>query len=290
MTPPPETGQTKRDRRDEAREKARVAREAATRRRRRNKSLLISGIIVGALALVTAVTLIIVSSVQPAGPGPKNMASGGILLQGSASTSKITAVETKAVPAGGSTTPTDQKKLDKTVNISVYLDYQCPYCNQFETTNEAQISTWLKKGAITYEIHPISILDASSLGTKYSTRSANAAMCVANYDPDSFLAVNTSFFANQPAEGSKGLTDEKLKSLITAAGATSPDISSCIDDGTFKGFVADQTKAALNEKLPNSSLAKLTGTPTVIVNGQAYSGSLTDAAAFSSFVTSQATS
>ncbi|GAA4266818.1 DsbA family protein [Frondihabitans peucedani] len=290
MTPPPANGPSKRDRREEAREKARVAREAAARKHRRNRVFLMGGIGLGILAVFGVIALVIFTSIRPAGPGPQNMASGGVLLQGNATTSKITAVKTAAVEAGAKPVATNQKKLDKTVNITVYLDYECPYCNQFETANEAQIKTWLQKGAVTYEVHPISILDASSQGTKYSTRSANAAMCVANYDPDDFLAVNTSFFKNQPAEQTPGLTDDKLISLVKAAGATSSKVASCIRAGTFEDFVSSQTKAALGSKLPNSSIEKLTGTPTVIVNGKQYSGSLTDAATFASFVSSQATS
>ncbi|ROQ38284.1 protein-disulfide isomerase [Frondihabitans sp. PhB188] len=288
MTPPPENGPTKRDRREDAREKARVAREAAARKRRRNRFFLGGGIGLGVVALAVIVTLVIMNSITPAGPGPKNMASGGILLQGDAKTSEISAVTTKAVAAGASTTATDQSKLKDTVNITVYLDYQCPYCNQFETANESQITTWLQKGAITYEVHPISILDASSLGNRYATRAANAAMCVANYQPDKFLDVNTALYANQPAEQTKGMSDTKLKSIISKAGATASGISSCITDESFKSFVSQQTTDALSKKLPNSSIAKLTGTPTVIVNGAQYSGSLTDASTFSSFVASQA--
>jgi protein-disulfide isomerase len=290
MTPPPDNGPSKRDRREEAREKARIAREAAARKHRRNRILLQGGIGVGILAVAAVVVLVIVNSITPAGPGPKNMASGGILLQGDATTSKITAVKTAAVKAGGKTKATDQSKLTKTVNISVYLDYQCPYCNQFETTNESQISTWLKSAAVTYEVHPIAILDRPSLGTKYSTRAANAAMCVANYQPNAFLAVNTSFFKNQPDEGTKGLTDQKLISLVKAAGATNSNIPSCITDGKFKGFVTDQTSTALASKLPNSSISKLTSTPTVIVNGKQFTGAPTDASAFASFVAAQASS
>lgn len=289
MTPPPDNGPSKRDRREEAREKARIAREAAARKHRRNRFLLQGGIGLGILAVAAVVVLVIVSSITPAASGPKNLASGGVLLKGNASTGAITVQKTPAVKAGGDTVATDQKKLSGTVNISVYLDYQCPYCDQFESTNEAQIKTWLQKGAVTYEVHPLAILDASSSGTKYSTRSANAAMCVANYDPDAFLAVNTTFFKNQPAEGTTGLTDKKLISLVKAAGATSPKIASCINDQTFASFAASQTKAALKNKLPNSSIPKLTGTPTIIVNGKQYSGSLTDAETFSSFVASQAT-
>jgi protein-disulfide isomerase len=290
MTPPPETGASKRDRREDAREKARVAREAAARKRRRNRFFLQGGLVTGVLAIAAIVGVVIVTSIQPAGPGPANMASNGILLKGDAKTGAITATRTDGVKAGGQPTATDDKKLSGTVNITAYVDYQCPYCNQFETANAPQIKTWLQKGAVTYEIHPISILDASSQGTKYSTRSANAAACVANYDPDAFLDMTTSFYKNQPAEQTSGLTNDKLISLVKAAGATNAKIPNCINSGEFTSWVGSATKAVLNDKLPNSSLAKLTGTPTVIVNGKNYTGSLTDAAAFASFVSSQATS
>ncbi len=290
MTPPPDNGQSKRNRRDEAREKARIAREAAARKRRRNRVFIIGGSILAAVVVVAVIIFAVVSNVQPAGPGPKNMASDGLLLQGNATTGAITATKTTAIKAGGKPTPTDDKKLTKTVNITVYLDYQCPYCDQFETTNASQIKTWLSRGAVTYEVHPLAILDASSLGNKYSTRSANAAACVANYEPDKFLAVNTAFFANQPAEQTNGRTDAQIISVVKKAGATNSSIPSCITSQKFKGWVADATSRALDSKLPNSSIAKVTGTPTVIVNGKQYSGSLTSASDFQSFVTSAAAS
>ena len=44
------------------------------------------------------------------------------------------------------------------------------------------------------------------------------------------------------------------------------------------------TARALKGPLPNTEVEKVQGTPTVLVNGQQYSGSLTDADAFSAFV------
>ncbi|ARC56471.1 Serine/threonine-protein kinase PknE [Frondihabitans sp. 762G35] len=289
MTPPPDNGPNKRDRREEAREKARVAREAAAKKKRRNRVFAQGGLVVGVLAVATVVVLIIVNATGPGAPGPKNMASDGILLQGNASTGAVTAVQTAALKGGEAPKATDQKAMTKTVNITAYVDFQCPYCNQFETTNATQINEWLKKGAVTYEIHPLAILDASSLGNKYSTRSANAAACVANYEPDKFLDVVAEFYKNQPPEQSNGLGDDKLVSMVKTAGATNASIPKCITDKTFEKWVGDATQRALTQKLPNSSVAKLTGTPTVLVNGKQYGGSLTDAAAFASFVTSQAT-
>ncbi|AMM20448.1 hypothetical protein AX769_10175 [Frondihabitans sp. PAMC 28766] len=288
MTPAPDNGQSKRNRRDEAREKARIAREAAARRRRRNRFFIIGGSVLAAIVVVAVVVFAVTSSIQPPGPGPKNMASGGILLQGTSG--QVSTVKTAALKNGEAVKPTDQKKLTKTVNITAYIDYQCPYCDQFETTNAAQIQTLLKKGAITYEVHPIAFLDNSSLGNKYSTRSANAAACVANYEPDKFLAVTTAFYKNQPAEGTHGRTDQQIITTVKGAGATNSKIPSCITSQKFKSFVANVTQTDLTKKLPNSSIAKLSSTPTVIVNGKQYQGSLTDASAFSSFVAQQSAS
>ncbi|MCU1529780.1 MAG: hypothetical protein JWP75_3543 [Frondihabitans sp.] len=290
MTPPPDNGPNKRDRREEAREKARIAREATARKRRRNRFFAQGGIGLGILAIAAVVVLVIMNSVQPAGPGPLNMASGGILLQGNSSTGSITAAKTAALKAGATPKKTDQTKLKKTVNITAYIDFQCPYCNEFETANASQIKTWLQKGAVTYEVHPIAILDQSSGGNKYSTRSANAAACVANYEPNDFLSLVTEFYKNQPAEGSGGLPDSKIISMVKAAGATNSKISDCITNQKFVPFVTAMTKRALTDTLPNSTISKLTGTPTVIVNGKQYNGSLTDASTFASFVASQATS
>lgn len=272
--------ESKKDRRNAARERARLQREKEQARRRRNKTLGISGIIVGSLAVIAAVVLIIANTIQPAGPGPKNMASDGILFTGS--NGQITPVSTKAIPEGGK--PTATKQDDSVANITVYEDYMCPYCNQFETANMDQIKSMVKAGGATLEIHPFNLLDASSAGSKYSTRSAAAAACVANYDPDAFLDFNTAMYTNQPSEGTRGLTNDKIASLAKSAGATNKNVASCITDQKFAGWVKDATNRVLNDKIPNSSLDKLTGTPTVLVNGKQYSGSLTDASAFASFV------
>jgi protein-disulfide isomerase len=276
----------KKDRREEAREMARIKREEQQKREKRNRWLLRGGIGVALIAVAAIVAVLIVGSIKPPTPGPANMASDGILMQGDAS--GISAVPTDATAPDADPVPTDVSALSDTVNIAVYLDYLCPYCNQFETTNADQINTWLSAGNVTLEVHPISILDNGSNGTKYSTRAANAASCVANYQPDSFLDVNAALFASQPAEGTSGLTDAELVSLVQTAGVTDTAVESCITEQEFSNWVGAATDRALNEPLPNSSLEKLTGTPTVIVQGEQYSGDLGDAAAFEAFVMEQA--
>ena len=276
---------SKKDRRDEAREKAKSMRIEEQKRKKRNSILVRSGIGVGVLAAAAIVALVIVNSTAPASAGPLNMASDGILLTGDGTS--VTAVETTAVPADATPDPTDHSALTDTANIAMYVDYLCPYCGQFEAANAEQITNWVTAGNATLEVHPISILDGNSAGSKYSTRAANAAACVANYDPNNFLPVHTALFANQPAEGTTGLTNAQLVSLVEGAGVTDADVTSCINNQEFSSWVGTATDRALSGPLGNADIEKVSGTPTVLVNGVSYTGSLSDATAFASFVAEQ---
>ncbi|GAA1506656.1 protein-disulfide isomerase [Agromyces terreus] len=278
---------TRNDRREAAREKARVLREEQKKREKRNKLLIQGGVVVAVLAIAAIIGTLIFNSVKPAGPGPANMASDGILLV-AGDEGAITAVETPALDAGEDPTPTVPDDSGTVANIVTYVDYLCPYCGQFEMTNSEAIRTMVESGAATLEIHPIAILTNKSAGTQYSLRAANAAACVADLSPDAFFDYNELLFENQPEEGSTGLSNSDLKKLATDAGAAS-GVGACIDDTRFKTWVQDATNRALTEPIPNSDLPSVTGTPTVLVNGQQYSGSLDDAQEFQSFVV-QATS
>jgi len=273
---------TKKQKQDQAREQARLAREEQRARKRRQRWFVQGGVIVGMLAVVAIVALVVFNATRPPSPGPLNMLSDGIVLTGNGTAT--TAVATKAIPAGSTPVPTDPTAHSDTVNIVLYVDYQCPFCQQFETTNRDQIEKWVSGGVASLEIHPLAILDNSSKGTKYSTRAANAAACVANFDPNNYLKVNDALFAQQPAENTSGLTDEALKKLVKDAGASGDDVASCIQNQTFANWVTAATKRATTGPLPNTAEANVAGTPTVLVNGTKYPGSLTDATAFNDFV------
>ncbi|WP_345893449.1 thioredoxin domain-containing protein [Cryobacterium sp. SO2] len=251
------------------------------KRDRRNRVFLQGGIGVVTIAVVTAIVLIIMNSIQPAGPGPRNMASDGLLLG-----EGLTAVTTPALQPDDDPVPSTPDGTGKVADIRVYLDYLCPFCGTFETTNSDQISQWVESGAATLEIHPISILTSKSAGTQYSLRAANAAACVANTSPDDFFAFNTALFADQPVEGTAGLSDDDLKALVKSSGVSTglAAINECIDETTFKSWVKASTDRALSGPIPNSSLKAITGTPTVLVNGKQYVGALDDPKEFAAFV------
>jgi protein-disulfide isomerase len=273
-------GQSRNDRRDAAREKARLQREQQKKKDRRTRVFLQGGIILAVIGVVAMIALILSSSIHPAGPGPKNVASDGIQIsQGDI------ALNTPALASGAVPIPNPVNTTKGVINIQIYVDYLCPVCGQFEKTNGAYISSLIDNGAATVEIHPIAILDRSSQGTKYSTRATNAAACVANFSPNEYYALHTLLYANQPPENSTGLTDDQLIDLTTQAKVTNQSqVTDCIRKGTFATWVAASTARALNGPIPNSNVTKINGTPTVIVNGAQYPGAVDDLSAFQAFV------
>ena len=286
---------SKKARRDQARDHARQQRELAAKRKKRNGWIIKGSVVLVAIA-AAVVTVLIISSINQAAieaakpkPGPANMISDGIILTADSSgNGEIVAVPTAAIPAEGKPVATDPADYPDQVKIVTYIDYFCPVCQAFEEANSEQLGTWVASGKATLEVHPISILDGRSQGTRYASRAANAMACVANFQPDLFFQATGLMYKAQPAEGTTGLTNAQIIATLESAGATDPQVADCVNKESFKQWVTDAT-ARTNAPLPNSEVPKLTGTPTVIVNGILYQGSINDPQEFSTFVSAIAT-
>jgi protein-disulfide isomerase len=272
-------GLSKNQRRAAARDRARRLREQHRKKDRRNRFLLQGGIILATLGIIAIVTLVIVNSIRPPGPGPLNMASDGIRIG-----TGYAAEPTDAVPAGEDPVQPVVDPDSGVITIQVWLDYQCPLCGEFEKTNAAQIETLIEQGAATLELHPVAVNDNSSLGEKYSSRSANAAACVAQYSPNTFYAFNALMFENEPEEQTTGLTDAELVGIAREAGVSDQrEVEACINDQEFSEWVTAATERAAAEP----DLFDADGTfdpPAVFVNGERYSGDPGDDTAFAQFV------
>lgn len=258
---------SKNERRAHAREVARERAEAEKRRKRRNKWFLQGGIGLGIVAIAAVIVLVVVnvnSAANVSAAGPKNMITGGIQFTGQ--DGEVTPMITKGVPADGTPSAAPTSDPDGAAVVTEYVDWACPVCKQFEAAYADQILDKVKSGDATLSIHPVSILDRNYAGSRYASRAANAAMCVANYQPEKFLDVQTQFFDNQPEEGTKGLTNAEIADLVQAGGATGSKVSECLSTEQFKGWVTKYT----NEVLEDESLAGSQGfgTPTVLVNGE----------------------
>ncbi|QQD77100.1 thioredoxin domain-containing protein [Curtobacterium sp. YC1] len=258
---------TKNERRQHAREVARQRADAEKRRKRRNKWFLQGGIGLGIVAIAAIIAIVVVNvNNAPAvsAAGPENMATGAI--QFAAEDGKVTPVSTPAVSAKGSPSALPTAGADGAVTVTEYVDWACPVCKQFEDAFSDQILDKVKSGEATLAIQPVSILDRAYPGSRYASRAANAAMCVADNEPEKFLDVQKQFFDNQPAEGTKGLTNAEIEDLVKAGGATSSEVSECVSTEQFKGWVTKSTKLVTEDE----ALAGTNGfgTPTVVVDGK----------------------
>lgn len=258
---------TKNERRQHARDVARQRADAEKRRKRRNRWFLQGGIGLGIIAIAAVVAIVVVNlNNQPAvtAAGPKNMATGAIQFTGSGG--EVTPVTSSAVSAKGTPSAVPTSNSDGAVAVTEYVDWACPVCKQFEAAYADQILDKVKSGDATLAIQPVSILDRSYQNSRYASRAANAAMCVANYAPDKFLDVQTQFFENQPEEGTKGLTNAEIAKLVQAGGAAGSNVSDCLSSERFRGWVTKSTNLVTS----NEALAgpQGFGTPTIVVNGK----------------------
>jgi protein-disulfide isomerase len=276
-------GLSKNERREAARDKARVLREQQKKKDRRSRVVLQGSLAVLVLAIVAVIGLVIVNSVRPPSPGPLNMLSDGVKISQGFTALPTAALEPDAKPVASAT------NAPNVIDLRLYIDYQCPACGAFEATNAPQIKKWVSTGAATLEIHPLAILDTYSLGKKYSTRSANAVACVANYSPNQFFDYSALLFTNQPKENTEGLTDARLISLTKQAKVGKADsVASCITDQKFKSWTNAATARATTHALAGTDVKKLASTPTVIINGKKYDGAIDNASDFASAVSKAA--
>lgn len=256
-------------RRAQTREKARTLREEGRKKERRNRFLIQGGIMLGALLTIGIVVFVLTTSPRPSAAGPANMLSDGIKIGVNFEAEQTPGLKPSAAPIPSGQNP------DGVLSIQIWVDYLCPLCGGFERANEPYLKSLLNEGAATVEIHPVAILDRLSSGSRYSSRAANAAACVANYSPHEFFAFNSLMFEHQPEPDSTGLSDDAMIEIARTAGVEKASrIATCIRDQEFKVWVEAATTRALSQPVAGSSLDKIPGTPTVLVNGELYNYTL----------------
>ncbi|MGK0722224.1 DsbA family protein [Leucobacter sp. W1478] len=278
---------TKNERREQAREQARLARETEKKREKRNRLFLQGGVVLGVLVILAIVGLVLAQTLKPAGPGPENMASGAVTFG-----ADLKVIETPPLQPDESREAPDLSWDELPIDVTVYVDYMCPACGAFEQTYGTMLENYIGSGDITLSVFPLNFLDATSLGTKYSTRAANLVSCVVEQQPDSAFALHNRLLSPnvQPAEGTSALTDDQLVEQAELAGATADtELRQCVKDQRFGAFISGNTKKATETGLwglaegarlldasgqnlqPEGEPQRLNSTPTVIINGEQWS-------------------
>jgi len=219
-----------------ASERAAAIRKEQERKERRRRTVVITAVIGVVLALLLAAGYAVQSSRD---------------TTGQATTPPSGVVDKYAVPRGQDTAP---------VTVTVYEDFMCPFCGEFETATRSKLDQRVAAGDVQVRYHVLNFLDGQST-SDYSTRSANAlAVVLDTSGPEVAKKFHDSLFEQQPEEGSAGLSDEQLVDLAVQAGADRSAVQSGVEDRTFQQWVDNVTDRASKDGV-NS-------TPTVRVDGK----------------------
>lgn len=262
---------TRAEAREQAREKAREQRIKDQRKAKTRKVLIQSTVSVIALGAIAGIVLAVTTALAPEGPGPRNMASSGVKIGSNFEVVATEALAADAEPVFSAANPSE------VAEIAIFVDYTCPACAEFEDGYADTIRELISSGQATVEYFPVAFRDPSLNGTRYSTRSGNAAVCVADLAPEAFLDYTEALFRNQPqSETNPSLADSDLIQLAKFSGVENSDeVADCIKEERFAGWLAAATdRAMLNGPLPvrNAEITTIPGTPTVLVNGKQYLG------------------
>jgi protein-disulfide isomerase len=213
-----------------ARERARLAAEQAAARKRDRRILIM---------MIAAFVVILVA--------------GGIAFQAwrtsrapsaaasvSVSTSPVTLTNGRPIPLGSAGAP---------VTITLYEDFHCPHCADFEEQFGSTITQAQEAGTARVELYPMAFIDEGSL------TAANAMACAA--EAGFGQAYYLGLFANHTLQWS----DPQLIDLATKVGGTPSE--------TFKTCVTRRAHAdwvtSINAVADTNGVAQ---TPTILINGQ----------------------
>lgn len=222
-----------------ASERAAAIREAQARKERRTRSLVVTGVGVVVLAVVLAIGIAVQRSNDATGAAAATPAGAAGY----------------AVPVGPASAP---------VHVTVYEDFLCPFCGQFEAASRSRLQSDIATGKVQVRYQVLNFLTQSST-TDYSLRSANAlAVVLDTSGTQTAKKFHDLLYENQPSEGSAGLKDSQLIDYAVQAGASRGKVSDPIVNGDFEQWVKNGTSRA--------SKAGVTQTPTVKIDGKQVQG------------------
>ena len=213
-----------------ARERARLAAEQAAARKRDQRIL---------IAVIAAFVVVVVA--------------GGILFQAwrtnrspSVAPSTSASVSPVAISNGQ---PIVLGSAEAPATITLYEDFHCPHCAEFEEQFGPVIQQAQESGAARVELYPLTFIDEGSVAA------ANAMACAAEagFGQNYYLGL----FANHTLQWS----DDQLIDLATKVGGSpSAEFTTCVTSKAHAGWVSSITAAAQQNGV--------TATPTMFINGE----------------------
>ncbi len=187
----------------------------------------------------------------------------------SSGSSKPAGGEAKSIRVATSNVITKEGTTEPKAVLSLYEDFLCPVCGNFEQQFGPTVSKLIDSGAVAADFYMVAILDRPA-NQNYSSRAAAAAYCVADEDttPDkqAFRRFHAAMYAQQPSEtGTAFPTNQDLITTARLAGVVGK-VPECINNGRYLDMVKGLAAATT-----------VTATPTVRINGEDYKFSTPDA-------------
>ena len=159
--------------------------------------------------------------------------------------------------------------------VEVYLDYQCPYCQRWESeVGSALTERALQPGSDLLVKHYVLAFLGESSPTLdppgASARAASAALCVIEGEgPEAFVRFSEEVYASaDSSEPASQFATDVMSSLAASLGVSDGTLE-CIDQERHVTFVALGTQTGFGRGVQ--------GTPTVVVNGRTVESSFSDA-------------
>ncbi|MFE7381004.1 thioredoxin domain-containing protein [Streptomyces zhihengii] len=230
------------ERKRTARERIQRERQLDKARERRRRTLIVASAVVGVLGLAAVVGLVAANS----GKDKDGSSEAGPL----SAPSGVQGEEQLAIPVGASDAPS---------TLTVWEDFRCPACAQFENALRSTIHDLVAAGKIKVEYHLATIIDGN-MGGSGSLRAANAAACA--QDVGKFPEYHDVLYTNQPPEPDDAFADnDRLIELAgKVEGLDTPAFRTCVNEGTHDSWVEKSNTAFQN--------GGFRGTPTVLLNGE----------------------
>ncbi|MEV4685856.1 DsbA family protein [Streptomyces kurssanovii] len=226
-----------------ARERLQQERAREKAREKRRRTLIVASAVVGVLGLAAVAGLVAANSGKDEGGGTTDASP---LL----APSGVQGEEQLAIPVGAADAPS---------TLTVWEDFRCPACAQFENALRDTIHELEKAGQIKIDYHLATIIDGN-MGGSGSLRAANAAACA--QDAGKFAPYHDVLYMNQPPEPDDAFADNgKLIELAgKVEGLDTPAFRSCVEEGKHDAWVKKSNEAF--------QAGGFSGTPTVLLNGE----------------------
>ncbi len=139
--------------------------------------------------------------------------------------------ETKSIRVASSNVITKEGSSDPKAVLSLYEDFLCPHCGDFEQQFGPTVNKLIDIGAVAADYYMVAILDRQD--QDYSSRAGGAAYCVADESTDAFRRFHAALYAQQPDEARRRFpTTRGLIEVARQAGAGGK-VPDCINNGRY---------------------------------------------------------